>query len=153
MTTQKTYFGGLPTDVDVRALRDKFGVPAEGQPIPYADVAESIHVGVNTNRFRTVTSAWRRSLWREHGLVTVGYMGAFIVAPPAKRVDVASGKLTEAVRRARKAFEIASGTDASRLTTEQRAKNDHTKHVSSSTLQHARLEAKRYQPRLTEATA
>lgn len=144
----KMYFGGLPTDVDVRALREAFGVPAEGAPITYEQVADVIHVAPGTARFRTVTNAWRSGLWREYGLLVVCSMKTFSVAPPPTRVDVATSKLRSSVKGLRKSGAIAAGTDTSRLTAEQRARHDHTAHVVSHLEAAARLESRRYQPRL-----
>lgn len=60
----KPFFGGVPTAGDVKKLLEAFPDPEVGEVIPYARVAEIIKVDSASNRFRTVTTAWRRAVLR-----------------------------------------------------------------------------------------
>ena len=63
-------FGGIPTDIDVRRLQEKFGVPQPGESISYALISEVLGNSRTESRFWVVTGAWRRQLFRENNLVT-----------------------------------------------------------------------------------
>jgi hypothetical protein len=51
----KVYFAGLPTELDVRALWERYGVPPEGVAMPYDEVAAVIKTPVGGHRFKTRT--------------------------------------------------------------------------------------------------
>lgn len=72
----KLFRGGVPTGVDVDALM-KHIEPMAGQSISYDDVAAVIKVSPDSNRFRTVTAAWRKRLFREKRLETKAEGDAF----------------------------------------------------------------------------
>jgi hypothetical protein len=61
--------GGVPTEIEVKRLREAFPDPAPGQLISYEDVAVIIGAKHGTNRFTAVTNAWRRSLLRADNIV------------------------------------------------------------------------------------
>lgn len=143
-------FGGIPTDVDVRALHDTFGVPTEGQRIPYEDIAGVIGVEPRSNRWMTVVTAWRKRLIREHNVYLLARDGALIGMAPEQRVDLGSGKLRTGVRMFRRAHDVVSGTDRTRLSSEQKAQADHVQMVSASVIQSARLSARKVTPKLPE---
>ena len=147
MSKQRTYFGGMPTDVDVRILREAFGVPAEGAEIAYADVADRIKAPVGSARFRTVTTRWRKQLQQDNDCFLVARNGAFRAATPSERLDVGEGKLRSGIRGIRRGGSIIDSTDRSRLTEDERKRADHGSGVRTTMLQAGRLEAKR--PRLS----
>ena len=59
---------GVPTTIDVNILREKIGLPEIGQLIPYAKIEELIDVTRDNARFKSITDAWRRKLYRENNL-------------------------------------------------------------------------------------
>lgn len=72
----KLYFGGVPTRMDVAALMEKVK-PVAGQSVPYADIAAIIDCRHESNRFRTVTGAWRKKLLSEKSIQVKAEGGAF----------------------------------------------------------------------------
>jgi len=64
----KVYFGGVPTDGDVRNLMDHFGQPKPGDEIPHEEVEAVLHSTREASRYRTVTTAWRKKMLREHNV-------------------------------------------------------------------------------------
>lgn len=122
----KVLFNGLPTKIDVDKIIDRYGVPAEGQLIPYQDIADLISVRVDTGRFRTVTTAWRKRLFREYNvLVNVKTGEGFYRANDTDRVETASHKVTSGKKSIMKGSVIASTTDKTRLDDETRKVCDH----------------------------
>jgi hypothetical protein len=143
-------FGGLPTDVDVRVLRDTYGVPAVGWSADYADVATLINVSERSHRFRTVTNRWRHQLRREHNVYIAAKDGQFFALSSPERIDHGSAKLRTAVRSARQAHTVVGATDRSGLSDEQKARADHILMTTTTVLQSARLQAKSRVPVLPE---
>lgn len=108
----KKFFVGVPTDIDVRLLRDKFGVPEIGAEIDHRVIEETISHRRETFRYKTVVTVWRKKLLRDHNILltpvpTVGY----VVAGNKQRVDHCSRKSKSAVRLIVKSSAIAERTD------------------------------------------
>jgi len=117
---QLGYFRGIPTKIDVDRLDAKFGVPKEGDEITFAACSDALGMPETSHRFRTVVHAWRKKLFRDHNLLSVGTgEGAFRFADPAERIDFASRKVKSGRRSVGYAVVIAHGTDARRLTADQ----------------------------------
>lgn len=144
----KVYFAGLPTDMDVRALLEQFGVPTEGQIIAYEQVAEVIRCRPRSGRFKSVTDRWRNRLKREHNIYLRAKDGQFTVLDPSARVDLGSSYLRRAGRTLRRGHVVVESTDRNRLTKEERAQADHILMTTASALQAARLQARRVNPEL-----
>lgn len=144
-------FGGIPTDIDVRALMETFGVPAVGTTMSYERVAEIIHVAPRSGRFKTVTDAWRRRLRDDHNVYTSARDGAFSVRTAPERVDHGAAKARGVVRAAAAAHNEVARTDRSQLTTEQRQQADHVQMVTATVVQSARLQTRRPRPSLPVA--
>jgi hypothetical protein len=73
--TGKLFFGGVPTGMDVAKLMELELSP--GVDISYEKVTEIIGEKAGTSRFRTVTNAWRKRLFRERLLQSSAEGGAF----------------------------------------------------------------------------
>jgi hypothetical protein len=147
----RVYFGGLPTEVDVRALWERFGVPVEGQAIPYADVEAVCKSKHGTHRHQTVTTAWRRRLFREHNVLLVAGQGMYTACDPTRRVEFGATKLRTGARAFRRAHVVVSSTDLGRLSPEQRKQADHILMTTATAIQSARIAARKSQPVLPEA--
>lgn len=65
----KVFFGGVPTDGDVKRLLEAFPDIGPGDAISYVQVAEVIGVKHGSSRFRTVTNAWRKTVMRTQNFV------------------------------------------------------------------------------------
>lgn len=64
----KAYFGGMPTDLDVRKLIEAFPALIEGARITHEEIEAVISVGRHSNRYRAITIAWRSKLLRDSNL-------------------------------------------------------------------------------------
>lgn len=118
-------FGGIPTKIDVDRIAAYCGVPQEGTTIILADVAGAIKMDADSNRFRTVMNAWRKQLFREHNLLTVGDgQGGIRVADPQERIKWAASRIASGRRCIGRAVAVASTTDKARLTSDDRKTQD-----------------------------
>lgn len=146
----RIFAGGVPTEPDVRALIERYGVPAEGTMIPYVEIEKLIRCGRRSFRFKTVTDRWRKQLKRDHNVATgCDCRGEGIkVLCPDERVSAGKAKTRTAVRAIRRSVDLVETTDKARLSPEMRAEADHLVQCSGALLLAARMEAKRYQPQI-----
>lgn len=64
----KLFFGGVPTGPDVDNLMKLEIVP--GSEVSYAVIEEIISARAGSSRFRTVTSVWRKRIFRHRQIVS-----------------------------------------------------------------------------------
>lgn len=144
----KVFFAGLPTEMDVRTLFEKFGVPKEGESIGYAAVSDAIQTPIGSARFRTITTAWRNRIRREYNVYVQARDGAFSARTPSDRISHASAKFRTAGRAMNFGTREAELTDPSRLSEVERAHREHLTVVGGALRSHAILAARRKQPML-----
>jgi len=127
------HIGGTPTAPDVQKLIDHFGQPTEGTEITWEEIAGVIHEPITSNRYKTVTNAWRRRLMRDHNihLVAIGNGLGLVAADPIKRISDSARKFNGGMRRIKRAAVVAGTTDRQRLDDEQRRIGDHLVNASS----------------------
>ena len=130
----KTFKNGLPTDIDIRALFDAFGLPAEGSVIPYADVTAIIKTPSHSARWLTVTARWRKHLEREHGIYTLARDGVFTVMTPSMQLEHGVKKQTKGVRQIRGSIRVLGGIATERLTDVERKRLTHTQQNNATAL-------------------
>jgi hypothetical protein len=71
----KVFFGGVPTEGDVKKLRETFKDISPGVAVTHAGISASISVEPKTSRYRTVVAAWRKSLMTIDNLDLVALPG------------------------------------------------------------------------------
>jgi hypothetical protein len=145
MGRQQLFNRGVPTEPDVTALINQFGVPVEGTPITYREIASVLQVSITAHRFRTVTAAWRKSLNATHGIILIAGNGQFAVRDPGARVALGKTKTKSGVRCFTAALDIIQGTDQGRLSERERADSDKVQRIASLS-QAAALSAARQKP-------
>ena len=118
--------GGIPTDIDVRRLFDKFGVPKVGDVITYTEIEAVIGVSHKTSRFWTVTVSWRNRLWRQSNRVSSAIPNeAFEFLDSHKRVTYSEKKAKEGMRKVVRASQVAVATDRDGLSSDEIKTLDH----------------------------
>lgn len=98
--------GGLPTGMDVDKLMRAFNIEP-GVQIAYGDIEKLLGISASDHRFRTVTNAWRKRVFREKLIQSVGEGGfiRFLTADEAhdrgrvgfRRIGRAAGRLATQV--------------------------------------------------------
>jgi len=143
------YFGGVPTDIELARLRERYQVPEEGQVIPYAEIAELIGTPRESTRFKTVTDRWRSVLWREYNvLVGVERGVGFKVLSPDERVDHGSSKYRGGLRAVKRGSAVVTSSDRARMSEESQRRADHVAQVTAAVIGAARVESKRVRAQL-----
>jgi hypothetical protein len=128
----KQFFGGVPTDIEVKQLSERFGVPVAGQIVTYESITEAIKVDKSTYRWRTVVTAWRKKLEREHNIIlkAIDNVG-FEALNAAGRVELSARVFKQAVRRTGRAANIAAQTNRAELSEDQRKVCDHIQNTGA----------------------
>lgn len=122
----KGWRGGLPTELDVKRLVEKYGVPAEGVLIPHADIAACIGHPWKSVRYRTVIDAWRRKLRKEFNVDTTvePSLGLYVLTPP-ERIVIGKRDSRAGLRKFRRGGARVAVTPDDGLTAEQRQEREH----------------------------
>lgn len=127
MASSKMFYGGVPQDPDVRKLRESYPESRleQGQIIPYSEVESILQERQNTNRYRSVTNKWRKQVEEETGVMIGVERGeGFKVLQENEKLDLSSSKLRTAKRASRRAYEVGSLVEPSRLTEDEKKKLD-----------------------------
>lgn len=74
----KLFFGGVPTGPEVDRLMNAISLEA-GARVSYEQVEKITGVRATEHRFRTVTSAWRKRVFREKALEIKAEGGFFVI--------------------------------------------------------------------------
>jgi len=122
------FFGGIPTDIDIRALRDAYPPSSltVGRKITYAEIGGVIKTSPDSDRWRTVTGRWRRFLDAENGILLHAADGThFTVSNDHEKLDLAGSKLLSAGRAVKRSFRVLGLTDRKALTEPERERHDH----------------------------
>jgi len=143
------FFGGIPTDSDIRLLEETIGIPEIGKIVPYEDVEEILKISKDSSRFKTVTVRWRKKVERDHNVIIGTERGiGFVAKDSASRIDIGSGKLKSGLKSIRRANKVVSSTDHTDLTDDQIQVARHVRHITSSLVGAARMESKKFRAQL-----
>jgi hypothetical protein len=120
------HFAGVPTAPDVEKLEARFKIPEEGEVIPWKEIENVIGLGKGTSRFGTVVDAWRKRMFAKHNVVIGAERGKGLVRLTHDgRMDHCASKTKGMARTLTRVVRVASSTDKSRLSPENRKVADH----------------------------
>jgi len=142
MTEKTLFFGGLPTEPDVKKIKEAYpdSELVTGKLIPYQDIAELIKQPFGTSRFRTVTNAWRKDVEKlTNKIIGVEPNIGFKVLSEPEKVVYGGQKLKMAGRAARRSYVIAARTDVLQLTDTERARLNHQTTICGKIIASAQL--------------
>jgi len=125
-TKQRLYFGGIPTEPDVKKIRERWPDDSlkVGQVITDEDMQNLILCDYGTSRFRTVTHAWRKALELAGILIGRERGVGFLVLNDSEKLDLQEGKVKTSVRAMKRSREIGTHVDRKKLTDEERTRQD-----------------------------
>jgi hypothetical protein len=128
---------GVPTEIDVKRLREAYPQLAVGQLIPYEDVARVIGAPYKTGRFRVVTEAWRKWLRRSENCAVKCVAGrGFMRMAELERSEVDRvGWRKDQGRAARKVRDLAR-VDTLSFEERDRSSHDHARRVLQAHVEH-----------------
>lgn len=124
-------FGGVPTDIEIKKIRDKWPDAdlTPGQEIACEDVGAEIGHAVASCRFQTVTARWRRLVERGPAGVVIGRRhGVFVVLKDGQVVDSNESDLRSAIRKTRRVVLRGGKVDVAKLSEDEQKR--HALHVS-----------------------
>ena len=131
MADAKLYFGGIPTEPDVRKLFERFGTPQPGL-LAHETIESVIREKHTAGRYRTIVGSWRRKLLREYNVATKAEPGEGIrVLTEPERVDEGRALLGKSARQIVRAHRWSVMIDATKLDDISRRKLDHTVRASA----------------------
>lgn len=148
----KLFFGGVPTEADVKKLRERWGETEmnPGDVFLYEDIEKILQVSRKSSRFQTVTSRWRYVVMKATDIV-IGPIGdgtGLKVLSESGKFALICSRLREAARKGRVAYVISTKTDRKQLSEEERKGLDHAQKVCGAILASAQL--RKNQPVLPE---
>ena len=139
-----TIVRGIPTAPDVEKLVGAFPSLKEGDVVTYSDIENIIEKEKGTNRFNSVTFAWRKRLFRESNLVLDSIPNeGYKVLPPSERVGFSGRKFVGGLRTMGRAAAVAGMTERNKLSSEQIKTLDHIVRTTASLKLTAKLEAQK----------
>lgn len=155
MSNEKLFFGGLPTEYDVNALREHYSETQmkPGTIMPYKEVERIIDCEKGSCRFQTVTNRWRRLVEKESGFIIGTERGVgFKVLKENQKVDLGFSKLRSAVRSSRRAYVVAGSVNVAKLSTDDRNRLTFVQKKASAVICAAQQKGKEAElPKLVEA--
>jgi hypothetical protein len=132
MSNIRVGLGGIPTDIDVRRLHEKFGIPKPGDVISYEQISDCIGNSHKENRFWSVTNAWRKKLFREHNLVSEAIPNkGFEFLDAHKRVSHSVSGFKGGLRKVARAGIIAASTERMNLSPEEQRTCDYLQNTAA----------------------
>ena len=143
---------GLPTDIDVRTLREKYPWEElnEGDIIPYSDIEKLLGVNKHSNRFTTVTNKWRGAILYETNTVIGAERGVgFKILDNAEKVDLTGLKLKAAESALRKSQLFGSKIDTSRISDVDKARLHSFTSVAAKTVAMLQIKSKLQLPEMS----
>lgn len=143
MSKQRLFLGGLPTEPDVRKLIDAFPRLEPGAEISHAEIAKVIGVDRDSDRYRTVTNAWRRLLKKDHNVRLKALPGVgFKSIDGMERVIDNMHGFTQGARKIRKAADDVRRVEIGKLSQEQQRVAEHTLRHMEATVDHLQKTSK-----------
>lgn len=121
------YFGGLPTAPDVRTWLDRWPIETlvPGKVLRPAELAAAIGVQPGQNRYRTVESAFRKMLRRDHNIEFRKQHGELTIMGPDDRILYAGGRQESGVRIIKRSGKMIYRTDTSKCSPEMKKIAEH----------------------------
>lgn len=123
---------GIPTEPDVNKLIEAFKVPEAGVVIKHSEVSAIINAKPNHHRYRVVTYAWRKRLYRDHNVIlgsvkSIGFKSLL----PDDRAGFIGSKYKSGIRQVKRSQSVAMRTDLAGMTPESKRVVNHVRHTAA----------------------
>lgn len=127
-----TFAHGIPTEPDVATLMEAFKVPSVGTVIQHGAIETLIKQDRKTCRYKSVTTAWRRKLYKDHNVImgSIPSVG-FKSLEPDERADFIGAKYKTGIRHVKRSQSVAIRTDLAGMTPESRRTVNHVKSTAA----------------------
>ncbi len=149
------YFGGLPTEPEIKKLEALFPDIAgmRGTTIPHEIIEEALKLSRDSSRYRTITMAWRKKIYKACGvgirgdlreIVGVGFRVLSDSEQTAYGVDVGY----RGARMNRRGHSLLANTDDSKLTEQEKLTKQHGM-LRAAHIHSAYIESRRFLPKVS----
>lgn len=123
---------GIPYNLDVQKLEEKYPTPSEDEIIRHAEFEELLKIPQKTQRYYGVINTWRRNLRRERNIDTEWVHGVGLkILNPADRLKESERNIKQGIRHTGRAFKRLAITPRDRLDSIGQARFDHALQVAS----------------------
>ena len=111
MANGKPFFGGMPTEMDVKKLMSTFPKLHAGLQISHGEIELLIGVKKDTSRYRTIVNAWRQKIFKEQNewFGSIPGVGYKVLSPEERRdftVEIGGGIAKKARKMVKHAITI-----------------------------------------------
>jgi len=127
MAQNSMHFGGVPQDPDIRKLREAYPEQKleDGQVISYAEIERLLLEHRGSNRWKGVTSKWRKQVKEETGIVIGVERGkGFKVLQDSEKAGLCKSLVKYAANQVKKSLEVSLCIDHSNLSHRERQELD-----------------------------
>lgn len=145
------YFGGIPTEIDIKKLREAWPETKMkiGDKFTYSAIENLLGIKKESNRFKTITTRWRKIIEKQVGIILGPYEGiGFKVLSEHEKLELSGTKLRIAVNSTRKSMTILALTDRNQLTDKEKADYDHRQIANSKIMAAAQIKRKPILPEI-----
>lgn len=124
----KIFNGGIPTDIDVRNLMNRWPEASmrSGDKFSHDEIESVLKVGKGSLRYATITNRWRKIVEKTTGKIIGSDRGfGFKVLSDSEKVSLGKQKTIESRRRASRALFVIGTADRKNLSEAEKATCDH----------------------------
>lgn len=130
MSEAKLHFGGVPTAPMIKRLEAKYPEidKMRGTILTHEELESIVGEPRDANRYRTIVSAYRKKVWREHGIMISGRGtdgAGFKILTDDEQVAFGADDRGRAKRYARRGFIAVTNVDADNLSPEKKRLRDY----------------------------
>lgn len=144
----RLFFGGIPTEVDVKKLETAYGTPTPGAVLKHEEIERVIGHAWKTARYTSVLNQWRNRLYRSANIVSVVDAGIGVrFLHEHERVGLCRGRLKQSAKHMRRTAVVANSTDVTKIADPMiRAEAGRIVEVTNRLFMYAASEVKALQP-------
>ncbi len=128
MEKQKMYFGGIPTDIEVNKLLERYVKANVGDIINHEDIEALVRVErkKNYHRYRTIVSRFAAKLFSQYNVRLLALRGVgYRVLSPNERVDLSIDNAGAAVRHLGRALRDVVSAPRAAMNETEKQRADH----------------------------
>ena len=130
------FLGGVPTEPDIRAIREAYPdhTLEVGQIIPYEALEKIIGKPRRSYRFQSVTTRWRKLVEEEMPGIVIGAVAnrGYRVEDDLGKLGLARSKMSSAARALHRSIVVAGRVDRKALDEDATKRLDHLQKVQGS---------------------
>lgn len=128
----RMFFAGMPTEPDVKKLREHFSELPEGLEIPHEEIETCIAAKRDQSRYRTIVTAWRKSLLNQNNVELGSVAGVgYKVLTPGERLRHNYDGFQQGTRKQARSIRRVSIIPDDRLSLPERGKRDHIQRMGA----------------------